>query len=453
MNIFQYLIYLGIVQLLYSFIFKWVSLVLALILVSLRIEKWGIYLVKTFNYYLYVSILGILTLHAIGNNSSFLYGLLIVLIGLFFAFISIGGGMNEGEKEARRTFAFEALEGMKYDVYFLFGALIYFIIVLFLPSLATTFPVQILLSLIGWVYGLPIIGFLLGIYGVFSMLGTFSQAFIMGGAGIFLLVDKFRKNKKVSEDKNDQSLTLSKLTTDEVDPLINEAIDILTQYDLVSTPLFQRRLAIGWSRASEIINTLSAYELISKSDNEDTPRNVLVKDISELNNFKNHFNSLPKYDTTKFGEEENVISLDNNSRDSIYSEVREFIKGKREISATILQNKFNIGYARASRIMDHLEEDGILNDKERAKKEGILIEKTLEAFGIRTRIVEINIKKNGVEYCLEVELGASIKDLSGLDKDIALAVASPTGKVKIQAPIPGRSLIGIFVPAKKPVKK
>lgn len=85
-------------------------------------------------------------------------------------------------------------------------------------------------------------------------------------------------------------------------------------------------------------------------------------------------------------------------------------------------------------------------DLERLKKEASTIELTLESFGIRTRVVEINVKEWGIEYCIEIELGTSIDDILKHGKDLALALASSTGRVNIQAPIPNRSLVGITVP-------
>lgn len=80
------------------------------------------------------------------------------------------------------------------------------------------------------------------------------------------------------------------------------------------------------------------------------------------------------------------------------------------------------------------------------KGNATLIEKTLEAFGLTTRVSEINIKKDCTEYCLEIVMGTNLEELEKHGRDIALAVASPTGKVEMIIPIPGRSLIGIRIP-------
>lgn len=80
-----------------------------------------------------------------------------------------------------------------------------------------------------------------------------------------------------------------------------------------------------------------------------------------------------------------------------------------------------------------------------------LIEHTLESFGIHNRVVEINVLENEVEFCVEVALGTNIKKIEKVDSTIAMALASPTGTVKIEAPIPGRALVGIKLPFGKNV--
>jgi S-DNA-T family DNA segregation ATPase FtsK/SpoIIIE len=74
------------------------------------------------------------------------------------------------------------------------------------------------------------------------------------------------------------------------------------------------------------------------------------------------------------------------------------------------------------------------------------IEKTLESFGITARVVEVNLGPAVTQYALEVALGTKLSKITGLERDLALALAAPTGTIRIEAPIPGRSLVGIELP-------
>ncbi len=75
-----------------------------------------------------------------------------------------------------------------------------------------------------------------------------------------------------------------------------------------------------------------------------------------------------------------------------------------------------------------------------------IIEKTLESFGIDAKVVEVNMGPAVTQYALEVALGTKLSKITSLERDMALALAAPTGTIRIEAPIPGRSLVGIELP-------
>jgi len=79
-----------------------------------------------------------------------------------------------------------------------------------------------------------------------------------------------------------------------------------------------------------------------------------------------------------------------------------------------------------------------------------VIEKTLDSFGIRARVSEINYGPAVTQYALEITMGTKLSKITALGNDLALALAATTGQVRIEAPIPGRSLVGIEIPNKRP---
>lgn len=91
------------------------------------------------------------------------------------------------------------------------------------------------------------------------------------------------------------------------------------------------------------------------------------------------------------------------------------------------------------------------NDADYIKKNARLIEMVLESFGITARVAEINILDKYYEYYLELAVGTDLKELEKHDRDLAMALASPTGKVYWQIPVPGKIFIGLKVP--KPSKE
>ncbi len=78
-----------------------------------------------------------------------------------------------------------------------------------------------------------------------------------------------------------------------------------------------------------------------------------------------------------------------------------------------------------------------------------IIENTLRSFGIKARVAEVNPGPTVTQYALEVAVGTNISEIVKKSSNLALALASTTGTVRIEAPIPGRSLVGIEIPNRK----
>jgi len=85
-------------------------------------------------------------------------------------------------------------------------------------------------------------------------------------------------------------------------------------------------------------------------------------------------------------------------------------------------------------------------DRGDVKTNADTIEKTLDSFGISARVAEVNGGPAVTQYALEVALGTKLSKITALSNDLALALAAPTGQIRIEAPIPGRSLVGIELP-------
>ena len=74
------------------------------------------------------------------------------------------------------------------------------------------------------------------------------------------------------------------------------------------------------------------------------------------------------------------------------------------------------------------------------------IEDTLASFSIKARVVEVNLGPAVTQYALEVGLGTKLSKITALANDLALRTEAPTGQIRIEAPIPGRNLVGIEIP-------
>ncbi len=75
-----------------------------------------------------------------------------------------------------------------------------------------------------------------------------------------------------------------------------------------------------------------------------------------------------------------------------------------------------------------------------------IIKKTFQNFGIDVTMSEINIGPTVTQYTLKPAEGIKLSKITGLSNDLALSLAAHP--IRIEAPIPGRSLVGIEVPNK-----
>jgi DNA segregation ATPase FtsK/SpoIIIE-like protein len=86
------------------------------------------------------------------------------------------------------------------------------------------------------------------------------------------------------------------------------------------------------------------------------------------------------------------------------------------------------------------------SDRENLRNCAAEIEATLESFGFTIRVVEVNTLRAFYDYYLEIAMGTDLNKLEKHDRELALALESPTGKVYWQIPVPGKSFIGLRVP-------
>lgn len=85
-------------------------------------------------------------------------------------------------------------------------------------------------------------------------------------------------------------------------------------------------------------------------------------------------------------------------------------------------------------------------DKENLKKDGEKLIETLNNFNIPCNILQINKGPTITRYEIQPAPGIKVSRITGLSSDIALALA--TSDIRMEAPIPGKSAIGIEVPNK-----
>ena len=109
-------------------------------------------------------------------------------------------------------------------------------------------------------------------------------------------------------------------------------------------------------------------------------------------------------------------------------------------------------------VLEENTEQEISRDEIRQKAR--IIEETLAAFGVPTRVIEVNQGPAITQFGLEpgfiekkdtkgqvTRSKVKVSKISSLQDDLALALSAPT--VRIEAPVPGRNIVGIEVPNSK----
>src|SRR5664280_1206585 len=86
-------------------------------------------------------------------------------------------------------------------------------------------------------------------------------------------------------------------------------------------------------------------------------------------------------------------------------------------------------------------------DEHEVDAAGVALVAALAAHGVETRLVARTVGPSVSRYELELGAGVKVARVTSLSKDIAYAMASPD--VRILAPIPGKSAIGVEVPNRR----
>lgn len=73
-----------------------------------------------------------------------------------------------------------------------------------------------------------------------------------------------------------------------------------------------------------------------------------------------------------------------------------------------------------------------------------ILERVFNDFGISGRVVEVHVGPTVTQYEIEIKAGTKVNKILSINREIALALAAKD--VRIQAPIPGKTTIGIEIP-------
>ncbi|OGF70302.1 hypothetical protein A3I28_03270 [Candidatus Giovannonibacteria bacterium RIFCSPLOWO2_02_FULL_43_37] len=133
-------------------------------------------------------------------------------------------------------------------------------------------------------------------------------------------------------------------------------------------------------------------------------------------------------------EEENIFSAPK-GRDLAFGEKKSYKPQRLE---------FTKQFEYAAPPMDLLEDDKGTPSSGDIKANANIIKRTLQNFGIDVEMSEVNVGPSVTQYTLKPAEGVKLARITALHNDLALALAAHP--LRIEAPIPSKSLVGIEVP-------
>lgn len=223
MNLLQFLFYLGTIYLIFSFVWQWVFVLPAVILLTAIKFSEGVKLIKILGTYLFVSLVAILTTTALKENSNIISWVLYPLLGALMLFIGFSRSVYERRQEARAAFDWEEMRKIERDANFdgvvIVGAMVLYFVALFIPSLSINPLTRWFWEVTDWSLHLPVIGVLIGVIGLLISISVAFQGVVVTGV---LLNEAFANLKKTLTGKstNPQSTQVEKKS---VEPLVEKS--------------------------------------------------------------------------------------------------------------------------------------------------------------------------------------------------------------------------------------
>lgn len=97
--------------------------------------------------------------------------------------------------------------------------------------------------------------------------------------------------------------------------------------------------------------------------------------------------------------------------------------------------------------LELVEETTSKPDAGNVKENASIIEQTMSSFGIDVVMGEVNVGPTVTQYTFKPPSGVKLTKITGLDHNLALSLAAHP--IRIEAPIPGKSAVGIEIPNKQ----
>lgn len=171
-------------------------------------------------------------------------------------------------------------------------------------------------------------------------------------------------------------------------------------------------------------------------NSEDLSESLVIKDYSEDNIPENKdFENIVDTEDIEITNDSTIETQDD--EEEVIDTIKDDIEHKKE-------EEFVYTYPDTA-LLDRIPSKGNFS-KDEVLEKGKIIENTMKNFGIDSKVVAINRGPVITSYELKPAPGIKLSRIVGLSDNIAMALAS--SDLRIEAPIPGKTVVGIEVPNK-----
>ncbi len=304
----------------------------------------------------------------------------------------------------------------------------------------------------GGYIGLAVAYSLVTLVGKFAAIITLISLILIGfmllvNFPILNLFSKMAENFKKDSDEElkhtgEALLTDSKTGTTSVMESMNKMEKKENQKNGKKKNLWQRLFGNGRSKKNDIADNKSKNSNKAQNDGEV----VLTK-----KDLKNNIKKIQFVDEISPEDSEREVVKKNSNHRSVNENLAE-INFKRQSPA---KNKKNTIHRKSTNnkqwkqpILSIFEKSKGGNNKDNIEENIELIQQTTRDFGIELEPAGYNVGPTVTQYTFSPPPGVMLSKIVNLHSNLALALASPA--IRIEAPIPGTSLVGIEVPNTKP---
>ena len=179
----------------------------------------------------------------------------------------------------------------------------------------------------------------------------------------------------------------------------------------------ERRLEKKKAREEKEIASAKLYDQTEEDEEEFDPDKIVIKSTEEL---KHKQEEPPKIEEETPVQQVPIISINSNYQ-----------------------------LPKLDDVLNKLKKEKKTNSDDFIKNTTLALQRVLADFQIIGKVVAVHEGPSVTQFELQIKTGTKMSKISGLSKEIALALAAKD--VRIEAPIPGKSTVGIEIPNAEPV--